>query len=141
VMLDSPEDDPHPYVYSHVLQIFHANVALRGEDFRPMEFIWVRWYRRDARYRAGWKHKRLHRVEFVPHDEPGAFGFLDPADVVRGVHLIPQFRYGRTDAALPRSMARSFDDAEDDMDWRWYNVNWFVDRDMVMRYHDDAIGH
>nr|GAT45954.1 predicted protein [Mycena chlorophos] len=142
IMVLSHEDGPHPYSYGHVLAIFHVWVRLRDGQQQRVEVLWIRWYRFDTKYRSGWRHKRLHRVEFVDHEEPDAFSFLDPQDVIRAVHLVPQFRMGRHSDALPRSIARSYDVADDDdADWAYYNINWFVDRDMVMRYHADAVGH
>ena len=37
--------------------------------------------------RGGWKAKKLHQIGFIEGNE--AFGFIDPADVIRAVHLIP----------------------------------------------------
>ncbi|KAJ7191438.1 hypothetical protein GGX14DRAFT_600708, partial [Mycena pura] len=112
---DDPEVDPHPYWYAKVLQIFHADVRLRGYPPRRMEFLWVRWYTRDTDHRSGWDARRLHRFQFLPHTDPEAFGFLDPNDVVRGAHLIPAFYHGRTKELLPRSYARR--PTEEDEDW------------------------
>jgi len=71
--------------------------------------------------------------------EGGAFGFLDPSEVIRGAHLIPAFHYGRTPNLLPKSIARRPD--QNDQDFFYYYVNCFVDRDMFMRYCDNAVGH
>jgi hypothetical protein len=60
-------------------------------------------------------------VGFIQGDAPGAFGFLDPQHVVRGVHLIPAFAHGRTEMLLPPSIARSTSD--DNEDWTFYYVN------------------
>ena len=121
---EDPEVDSHPYWYARVLQIFHADVRLRGQVPRRMEFLWVRWYSRDTQYHSGWDARRLHRLEFLPHTNPDAFGFLDPNDVIRGAHLIPGFHYGRTKELLPRSIARR--PAEQDEDWVYYYINWWV---------------
>jgi len=52
---------------------------------------------------GGWKTKRLHRVGFVDGNDSAAFGFLDPQEVIRGIHLIPAFAHGRTSELLPPS--------------------------------------
>lgn len=120
-------DKQHPYWYARVIGIFHANVqhrdarvgpASRCSEPQKMEFLWVRWFGRDLHHRAGWKAKRLHRIGF---DEQDQFGFLDPNDVIRGVHLIPAFAHGRTSDKLAPSMARH--PSENDEDWAYYYVN------------------
>ena len=83
-----------------------------------MEFLWVRWFGRELSHRAGWKAKRLHHVGF---DEQDQFGFLDPNDVIRGVHLIPAFEHGQISDKLGPSIARQPD--ENDKDWAYYYVN------------------
>jgi hypothetical protein len=116
----------HPYWYARIIGIFHAMVQHTGPHSRSSEpqcisFLWVRWYGRDFKHRAGWNAKRLHRIGFVDGDDPFAFGFLDPQHVIRGVHLIPAFSHGRTGSLLqPKSIARSA--SEGDEDWQFYYV-------------------
>jgi len=50
-----------------------------------------------------------------------AFGFLDPAQVIREVHLIPCFSEGDTGDLLEPSLA--WLPHEGDLDWRCYYVN------------------
>lgn len=121
----------HPYWYARILGIFHTNVVYTGDnapgfDSSPgpqqMDFAWVRWFGRDPNnYQSGWKAKCLHRLGFIAADEPGAFGFLDPSQIIRGVHLIPAFAYGRTEELLPPSIARPIH--ENNEDWKFYYVN------------------
>ena len=68
-----------------------------------MEFLFVQWFGRDLTPRPGWKAKRLHRIGFVPGTNETAFGFLDPAQVVWAVHLIPAFAWGHIKTLLPSS--------------------------------------
>ncbi|KAJ7146245.1 hypothetical protein C8R44DRAFT_897878 [Mycena epipterygia] len=127
---DEEETSAHPYWYGRIISIFHAEVRHVGPKSKNrtkihrMEFVWVRWFGRDLSHRAGWKHRRLHRVGFIDASEPdsGAFGFLDPAEIIRGAHLIPAFHYGRTKHLLSPSVARHFD-AEKDEDYIYYYVN------------------
>ena len=134
IMVLSCEDaeDAHPFWYARVVKIFHVDVYHRLSRSAPqavhtttetqrMDVLWVRWLGLDADARGGWSRKRLHGVSFIPWDEPGAFGFLDPAHIVRGVHLIPNFPRGRTDSRLPPSIARPKD--EGDEDWEGFYVN------------------
>lgn len=129
VMVLSHEDPntsgSHPYWYARVIGIFHAQVRHVGpesksEDPQKMDFLWVRWFGRDLRYRAGWTARRLHRVGFVDGLDPQAFGFLNPAEVIRGIHMIPAFAHGRTSSLLGSSIARQ--PIENDEDWTFYYV-------------------
>jgi hypothetical protein len=132
VMVLSCEDgeDVHPFWYARVVKIFHLFVHHHGSapqtehtpiESQRMDVLWVRWFGLDTDARGGWTKKRLHGISFIPCDEPGPFGFLDPAQVVRGVHLIPNFHRGRTDSRLPRSIARPASD--EDEDWDSFYVN------------------
>jgi len=95
VMALSRGDSFHPYTYARVLGIYQVRVLHPGlAEPTNMDVLWVRWLEVDRGHRAGWKAKRLYRVKFVPSNEEGAFGFLDPADVIRGTHLIPGFNHG-----------------------------------------------
>ncbi|KAF8146033.1 hypothetical protein K438DRAFT_529438 [Mycena galopus ATCC 62051] len=105
VMVRSPETEPgsHPYWYCQILGIFHANVIhVSATDYttQAMDFLWVRWMGVEPGYRAGIQRARLPKVGFVPESDPYAFGFLDPAHVIRGSHLIPDFSRGRTNDLL-----------------------------------------
>jgi hypothetical protein len=141
IMLLSGEDrddsDPHPYWYARVLGIYHVEVRhdhpnAVSSEVQVLEFLWVRWLGQDADYNTGSIGRRLYRVGFVPDDlidldDPseasGAFGFIDPAEVIRGVHLIPAFAYGKTDGLLGPSIARPLKD--DDQDWQYFYVNMY----------------
>src|SRR4051812_31032463 len=101
----------HPYWYARILGIFHANIRHVGPDSQShepekVEFLWVRWFERDLSHRAGWRARRLHRLGFLDQDNPDAFGFLDPKDIICGVHLIPAFAHGHTSELLAPSIAR-----------------------------------
>jgi hypothetical protein len=120
------DENPHPYWYARVIGVFHVNVRYtRPGEYRAsvkrVDFLWVRWFARDATAPSGWAIKRLPRVGFYDGDDPSAFGFLNPDLVVRGVQLIPAFRFGRTDALLGPSIARR--ESDQDEDWDWYYVN------------------
>nr|GAT50466.1 predicted protein [Mycena chlorophos] len=134
--------DPHRFWYGEIIGIFHANVLLTdlpGSKFQRVEFVWVRWFQRDMRHRCGFHEKRLPRVNYMPHDNADAFGILDPQDIVRAAHLIPAFHHGRTVEYLPKSITRRA--SQGDQDWTYYYASMVVDRDMIMRYRDNVIGH
>ena len=133
VMVLSPENedenmDPHPYWYARILGIYHANVRYIGKtstvshDPQRMEFLFVRWFGCELTPKPGWKAKRLTSLGFVPGNDEGAFGFIDPAQVIRSVHLIPAFAWGHTDEYLSGQsvIARGVDKPDDD--WQFYYV-------------------
>jgi hypothetical protein len=132
VMVLSCEDgeDVHPFWYARVVKIFHVFVYHLGSpqvehtptEPQRMDVLWVCWFGLDADVRGRWSKKCLHGVSFIPWDEPGAFGFLDPAQVIRGVHLIPNFPQGQTDSRLPPSIVRPGKDHDED--WESFYVNW-----------------
>lgn len=119
IMLLTHEDGesdllPHPYWYAHVIKIFHVNVSLNvlGPMSRvvPMHILWVRWLGReyfDPTWATG-----LTRISFVHEDDANSppFGFVEPSDVIRGVHLIPAFNLDKTDAYLSPSSIRAKED-------------------------------
>jgi len=130
MVLSHEEDEhgntDHPYWYGRIIGIFHVLVHHSGpmsqsKEPKPMQFLWVRWFGRDMSIRTGWKVKRLHRIGFLESGDVSAFGFLDPVLLIRGVHLIPAFHYGRTMALLPPSIVRNT--SEQDEDWVYYYVN------------------
>ncbi|EJD50312.1 hypothetical protein AURDEDRAFT_58653, partial [Auricularia subglabra TFB-10046 SS5] len=119
VMMHSPEErrNAHPYWYARVLDIFHVNV-LRGDTPAPpprFNILWIRWFGEDPEWEDGWKKRRLPRVDFVPASDPDAFGFIDPATVLRAAHMLPAYAEGRTQDLLPagNSLARGPDEVDD----------------------------
>ena len=129
VLSHEDTENPHPYWYAWIIGIFHVDVRYRGPEIpdhapKCIDLLWVRWFARHTHSKCSWAMRRLPRVGFYPQDDANAFGFIDPDDVVRGVHLIPAFRFGRTTALLPPSIARHKSD--NDEDWDWYYVNMYV---------------
>jgi hypothetical protein len=128
---EDPSDEGnahHPYWYARIVGIFHVDVINSGPrstspDKQRINFLWLRWFGRDISFKAGWVAKRLHRVGFLDASGPGAFGFLDPAMAIRGVHMIPAFAHGQTAESLspPQSVARL--PLEEESDWCFYYVN------------------
>ena len=52
-------------------------------------------------------------------DNKDAFDFVDPANVLRGCHIIPSFADGRLHADGV-AMSRWANDSDD---WKWYYIN------------------
>lgn len=93
----------HEYRYARVMGIFHANViygggAGRAADYRPrrMEFLWVRWFDvvKDVPSQNGWSSAQLDQLSFRRLDREGAFGFVDPAQVLHACHIMQRFMLG-----------------------------------------------
>ncbi|KAJ7203528.1 hypothetical protein GGX14DRAFT_369445 [Mycena pura] len=134
IMTLAPEDDDtaHPFRYAQIIGIYHADVLhnIPGASTTPqrMEFLWVRRYRLERVWHGHdcFQKKRLYRVEFLPADDPDAFGFIHPDEVIRAAHLIPSFSGGKVTELLPADsigrLARQ--GLKDDEDWCFYSVNW-----------------
>lgn len=125
-MLLSNSDDDHQFCYARVLGIFHTNVIYTGpgsKDFRSrrIDFLWVRWFEvLESRSAAiGWEQYTLDRVKFLPMADQDAFGFVNPADVLRACHIIPSF----TDGRLHPERAAMSRCAGDSDDWKCYYIN------------------
>ncbi len=69
---------------------------------------------------------------FVHGEDPEAFGFLDPSDVIRAIHLVPVYRLGQTPDFLPPSISRRPN--EHDKDYERYAVDMYV---LVLGVTDD----
>ncbi|KAF7431003.1 hypothetical protein PC9H_006718 [Pleurotus ostreatus] len=151
--LQRNEADPHPFSYARVLSVFH--VRIQHEELSPQtkefDVLWVRHFKVNTRHSGGLKQKQFTRLSFMDVSE--AFGFLNPDEVIRGSHIIPAFAYGPAPDSLGRSIARqtfhmdildknfTWPKEPDEDDYVHYYVNFFVDRDMFMRYHGGGIGH
>ena len=134
VMVNSPETGPdaQPFWYARVIGIFHAMVSSTHQDLEVlarsrhhMDFLWVRWFGKEpGRYRHGFQFGRLPKIGFVESTDDYAFTFLDPEQAIRGVHLIPAFAEGHSEALLPakKTAARVLNPNEND-DWLNFYVN------------------
>ena len=117
---EAGEEPVHRFLYARVLGIYHANVIYMGPqstDYRPlrMEFLWVRWYT----WIQSQNSLRFDRLTFPPMANKNSFGFVDPAAVLRGCHIIPAFSSGKVHidgCGLSRC-------AEDANDWSYYYAN------------------
>ncbi|KAF5355377.1 hypothetical protein D9757_014596 [Collybiopsis confluens] len=138
VMVLSPNDvdDDEPYLYARVIGIYHVEAGLRNDpqnsSSKRIDFLWVRWYV-SADNRSCWKSRRLPQVGFVDGSDDGAFGFLDPAQVIRAVHLLPNFKEGRVSTILglpwPVELMKKIKTTSDII-----SICIFADRDMMIRF-------
>ncbi|KAF5366078.1 hypothetical protein D9757_012372 [Collybiopsis confluens] len=137
IMLSSPDDanDDEPYLYARVIGIYHVEASLMKDAKhsapKRVDFLWVRWYG-SLPQRPCWKSRRLPQIGFVDSSDDEAFGFVDPTQVIRAVHLLPNFEVGKYSMMLGPSIARRAD--EEDMDYLRYYINIFADRDMMTRF-------
>jgi hypothetical protein len=114
----------HPYLYARVLGIYHANIIYVGPGMvnynpRRLEFLWVRWYQHwEVADVMGWNAHHLDQLSFPPMASEGAFGFVNPSDVLRSCHVIPRFAKGKqhSDRVALSKCAR------DGEDWKAYYV-------------------
>lgn len=125
----------HPYWYARIIGIFHGMVCWAGAGgtnaFEQMDFLWVRWYGYDTHSRSGFKARRLHQIGFLDsHEDKEAFGFIDPSDVIRAVHLIPVFKLGTSSELLPPSIARHEDEGDEDY------VRYYVAMCVLFPYYE-----
>ena len=122
VLFCEDEEAAHPFWYVQVIKIFHLSVCHRGSAPQRMDVLWVHWFGLDANAQGGWSKKHLYGISFIPWDEPGtAFGFLDPVQVIREVHLISNFSQGQTNSRLPPLIVCPANDSDED--WESYYVN------------------
>lgn len=92
-------NDTHPYCYACVIGVFHAMVQLnsprsRDCELHRVEFLWVRWYDVDEKAWVRFKANRQFQLKF--HTGSQAFGFVNSANVLSAVHLIPNFHISTT---------------------------------------------
>ena len=140
---DSTNDDgidveaPAParrFIYGRLLGVFHANVVYGGPgmlDHRPWRFdlLWVRWYEpteptSQADSSTVWSTRRLETYSLMPLSNPEACNFINPADVVRAAHIIPQFSAGKCYEDHKDQTRRLFSKWAGDCDeWNEYCVN------------------
>ncbi|KIJ10243.1 hypothetical protein PAXINDRAFT_86346, partial [Paxillus involutus ATCC 200175] len=144
-----------------ILGIYHVNVQYIGpgmNDYLPqwLDFLHVQWFEWIPP-RRGKSGISLDALQFLPMDDVDVFDFVDPADVLRGCHLIPAFAKGK----LHQDRIAISPIAKDSEDWKCYYINRygastslddvifyshptqrFVDRDMLLRYHWGlGVGH
>jgi hypothetical protein len=125
VLANNDDDSDHPFLYARIIGIFHVNAVYTGGPivtYRPrkVEVLWVRWFECDLHAQAGsWSDSRLDRLHFPPMAGEAAFGFLDPAHVLRGCHVIPAFSANRR-YTEGRGISLC---ARDAGDWKSYYLN------------------
>jgi hypothetical protein len=106
--------DPHPYWYAKVLGIYHVYVRVSDHtEPQRIEFLWVHWFGRDPDHQGGFDARRSFRIGLMDREDRTSYGFIDPNDVLRGVHLIPAFASGTISGAIPEA---------DDEEWEFFYI-------------------
>lgn len=128
MILASEDETNYPYWYRRIVGIFHANIIYEGAGHsdkpQRMEFLWVWWFGQDlgSHYQDGWCTCHLPHIGFVPHDDPGTFGFLNLTLVIWAIHTIPVFSLDQTNSLLP-SHTVAHPEKDKDEDWAMYYIN------------------
>lgn len=117
----------HPYLYGRLIGVYHANVSfvgvlpdgtrLRAEEFLRLDFGWIHWYQPEL---APTKEEfELDCVSLMSLNHASALGFVDPADILRGVHLVPRFACGKwNQSAISKSRMVGYQ-----VPWKSHYVN------------------
>ncbi|KAI0754545.1 hypothetical protein C8Q80DRAFT_1117222 [Daedaleopsis nitida] len=132
------------FLYARVLGAYHANVVYNGpgsRDYHPrrVDFLWVRWYKAVRGGGISLEVSELPEVSFHPIHSDFAFGFVDPAAVLRACHIIPLWSAGRCHAEGEYGLSGC---ARDKDDYKRYLIGCFADRDILMRYQwGMGVGH
>jgi hypothetical protein len=126
VMVYAPDLYPHPWRYAVVLRIIHVEaytIPQKPSEAQRVDALWVRWLTTDSTHAFGARVKRLERVEYMPLENPEAFGFVHPNEIIRAVHIEPAVAHGKSRARTPK-LVRD----EDAGDWCFHYIGRSVAR-------------
>ena len=122
---NNSESSNHPFVYAKILGIYHAKVIYKGQRPERMDFVHVRWLYYDYDRPGGWDNQRLDCLGYLTcrtdEDILDSFDFIDPDDIVRACHLIPDFNSGTVADLLSGAHSLAHDDPKFG-DWSKYYV-------------------
>jgi hypothetical protein len=125
-----PDESPreHPFLYAKVLGVYHASIIYCGSLPRRIDFFHVPWLYYDYERPGGWDTHRLVHMSYERcRSDQGilhSFDFVDPNDVIRATHAIPDFQSGLVVDLLNNPPGRWIaHDSAKDGDWRYYYIN------------------
>lgn len=132
VLSSADDKEQHPFWFARLISIMTVFVKYVDPEssvppeLRSYNVLYVRWFGPDGGQDEWGLHcGRMARIGFITVDEEEAggiaFGLVDPASVVRRVHLIPGFAHGRTADYLGPSCVRP--EADNDTDWVYFYAN------------------
>ncbi|QRW23996.1 Maltodextrin phosphorylase [Rhizoctonia solani] len=112
--------------------------------FNEQEIAEIRFHQDHTARQGGWDAYWLDHISYKPcctdQDILDSFDFVHPSNIIRAIHLIPDFQSGPSNKLLNFAKLIAHD-SEEHWDWKHYYVNRFVDRDILMRYLGGGIGH
>ena len=118
-----------PFWYARILKVFHVYASLgTGRESTRLDIVWVRWFTRDKKHNFGLKYCRLERIKFTTEEDGYLpFGFIDPKEIVRAIHLIPAFSLNQTGELLSKSLLARVSKFSkgSEMDYAGYYVNMY----------------
>jgi hypothetical protein len=145
---DGSESTPaFPYWHARIVGIYHVMVRQKTQggmgltDPQRMDVLLVRWLGLDSVGQSGWRAQRMHSVGFLPDTDAlgPAFGFLDPSEVIRMVHLIPDFSSGRTKELLS-GPSMAIQTHHQDGEYKQHYVGMYVQDHLLVRFTNDVLG-
>lgn len=93
--LEDSDSPTCPWMYARVLGVFHAEFKVpEEEEWRSLEFVWVRWFQRYYDIPCGLAARRPQMLSYIPVTSRNAFAFVDPSAVIRACHISPAFAHG-----------------------------------------------
>ena len=87
--------------------IFHTLVSslhmgVVEKSLHRMDFLWVQWFGVEpSQYQYGIRHAWLPKIGFIESADPYTFTFLNPVQVIKGVHIILVYLEEHTSGLLP----------------------------------------
>lgn len=134
------DSNAHPFSYAKIIGIYHAKIIYGNQLAQRIDFVHVRWLYYDENQPGGWDTGRLDRVGYetcqTDQDILDSFDFVNPCDIIRAAHLIPDFKSGITTFLRGPSIAH---DNEEHGDWFAYYVNQYVRNLLILIQREGAI--
>lgn len=88
----------HPYLYGRVLDLFHIEAinyrkgSIFGMEPCRLEMVWVQWYELDQKHEhSGFNSLQYPSLSLYEDVDGDAYGLVHPDEIIRRVHLIPNF--------------------------------------------------
>ena len=121
------------WVFSMSMSFMYSSPGAVDHDAQHFNCLWVHWYDLEVRKSCNGIQKnaklhsktaekpsrRLDGLSFLPWDAEDAVGFIDPANVLHGCHIIPAFL---TMKSFPNG-GGSLSCARDSEDWNTYYIS------------------